>query len=187
VLDLKPPLLELVRWRMTLDRRIAKLGVNDYLQSGLSAYRRGERLGRENQTTFEGLHQLLEKEGIKLVRRETHPSSHLAIRAWLDTGSKEIILFLPMLNAIEKRLPWTVGQLESVAIAHEYFHYLQSEGHAPCMSEEYPLKKRWGIFSRRSQVFDEIAAAGFAQGILGLSYSPLEIDYYMASPKKKGR
>ncbi|MDM5339156.1 hypothetical protein QUF84_18310 [Fictibacillus enclensis] len=132
-------LTDLILWRLTFDRRIAKYGADSYVNAGLCAYQTGESLGKTLQTANEGLGYLLDNESIKVRKRETHPSGPLAIRAWLDTGKKEIVLFLSTLKRIEHRLPWTADHIESIAIAHEYFHYLQTQGQAESISVKYQL------------------------------------------------
>lgn len=183
MLKTEPFLLDLIHWRLTLDRRIVKRGVDLYLSTGLSAYRVGERLGQQLQTTPEGLKSMIKDNQLTIIKKQVQLPNSLGVRALLDTERKEIILFLPVLNQIEKHLPWTAGHLVPIALAHEYFHYLQTTGKVEFLCNRWPLGKRWGFFPIRTQVFDEIAASGFAQGILQLPYSPLAIDYFMAERK----
>lgn len=179
VLEAKPSLSELIRWRLALDRRIAKRGVEHYLSKGMQAHQIGERWGQKLQRTREDLITLIQRERLTIVKREEPLPNPLGIRAWLDTGRKEILLFMPVLKSIEEQLPWTAEDLVPIALAHEFFHYLQSEGKIEFLSSRWPIGKRWRLFPLRTTAFDEIAAFGFARGILQLPYSPLVIDYFM--------
>lgn len=164
-----------------MDRRITRRGVENYLLMGLKAYQVGEKLGQELQRNQEDLETLIKREQLSIIKKEELLMNSLDIRAWLDTGKKEIILFMPALKQIEEQLPWTSEDLVPIALAHEYFHYLQTQGKVDFLKDKWSLGRQWGIFPVRTLVFDEIAAFGFARGILRLPYSPLVIDYYMAS------
>lgn len=127
----------------------------------------------------EDLESIIKREQLTIVKKEAPMPNFLGIRAWLNTGRKEILLFMPALKQIEEQLPWTADDLVSIALAHEYFHHLQTKGEVEFLSHRWPIGKRWGLIPLRTPVFDEIAACGFAEGFLQTPYSPLAIDYLM--------
>ncbi|MDI6784668.1 MAG: hypothetical protein QME64_11330, partial [bacterium] len=59
----------------------------------------------------------------------------------------------------------TLKQLEEMAITHELYHHLEMN------------KPKKGDFPNLTRLFEELAAHSFTQGILGLVFFPLIIDF----------
>jgi hypothetical protein len=57
----------------------------------LEAYRIGEKLGQELQRTPEDLASMIKMAQLTIVKKEDPMPNSLGIRAWLDTGRKEIL------------------------------------------------------------------------------------------------
>ena len=155
---------------------------------------RGLELGREAARQYAGqdMRALLARDGVEIRRVEGPSPIGLHAQICYDGKNRQVDLFPATARELSQAaagagLELAPEELETVFLAHEFYHWLEYSAGVLASAKCDPVEwKVLGLLPRRAQVrrVDEIAAFAFAKQFCRLPVHPKAMDYLLLYQKR---